>query len=365
MKRKSRLTRIIRRTELHALNRREVFGLLPSVALGRGWGAAADPRAASLEWFRKARLGLFIHYGLYSLDGVHPFHQHRLKIPVAEYEKRMYRFTAGHFDAGRIADLAVEAGMKYVNLVTKHCDGFCLWNTRQSGFNSVRSAAKRDLVAEMAEACRKRGLGLFLFYEHGFDWRHPHGPRFRDYPIRLTEVPYDPPEPSYAYGKDYNLQRYVDYVSAQITELLTNYGPIAGIWLDGAAVPRSGDASRFRLPALYDQIHRLQPPTLVSYKWGITGTEDFLAPERPQLKLIKERTSKPMEVCIPLNHGWGYVKEEAHLNIEQVMDTFAEIRKLDANMLLNIGPLGDGSVLPEDVNTLRELGRRTRARGGA
>ena len=239
------------------LKRREILSLLPSVVLGGRWCAAAGatPRAASLEWFRNARLGLFIHYGLYSLDGVHPFHQHRLKIPVAEYEKRMYRFTAGRFDAGRLADLAVEAQMKYVNLVTKHCDGFCLWNTRQTGFNSVRSAAKRDLVAEMAEACRKRGLGLFLFYEHGFDWRHPHGPRLRDYPIRLTEVPYDPPEPTYARAENYDLQRYVDYVSAQITELLTNYGPIGGIWLDDAAVPRLGDASRFRLPALYDHIH--------------------------------------------------------------------------------------------------------------
>ena len=142
---------------------------------------------------------------------------------------------------------------------------------------------------------------------------------------------------------------------------MTNYGPIAGIWLDGAAVPRAGDATKFRLPELYDLIHRLQPRALVSYKWGITGTEDFLAPERPQLKLIKQRTSKPMEVCIPLNPGWGYVNGEPHMKIDQVMETYAEIRKLDANLLLNAGPLGDGSIDPGDVATLRELGKRLRS----
>jgi len=134
---------------------------IPSYLKGYEKLFAEDPRAAALQWFREAKFGLFIHYGLYSLDGIHPFEQHRLKIPVAKYEKKAVRFTAEKFDAGAFCDLALEAQMKYVTLVTKHCDGFCLWDTKHTAFNSVRSAAKRDLVAEMVAACNQRGLALF------------------------------------------------------------------------------------------------------------------------------------------------------------------------------------------------------------
>jgi alpha-L-fucosidase len=324
---------------------------------------AKDPRGAALEWFRKARFGLFIHYGLYSLHGIHPFEQHMRKVPVAEYEKLKDEFRAEKFDAPAIADLALDTGMKYVTLVTKHCEGFCLWDTKQTDFSSVHSAAGRDLVGEVAEACRKKGLGLFLFYEHGFEWRHPHGPRKKDFPISLVEVPYDPPDPSYAYGDKYDLQKYVDYVSAQITELLTRYGPVAGIWLDGAAVPASGDASKFRLGELYDLIHRLQPQAIVSYKWGVTGKEDFLAPEKAQVSRIKDRGAKPIEVCVPLQPAWGYAKGQARRNADWVMQELRQAAGLGANLLLNIGPLPDGSVHPDDLATLREVGLRLKKDG--
>jgi alpha-L-fucosidase len=155
-----------------------------------------NPRQASLEWFRDAKFGLMICYGLYSLDGIHPFEQRQLKIPVTEYEKKAARFTAEKFDAGALCDLAVEAGMKYVTFVTKHCDGFCLWDTKHTSFNSMRSAAKRDFVAELVKACNERGLGFFAFYEYGFEWRHPHGPRLKDFSTPITEVPYPTPEPT-------------------------------------------------------------------------------------------------------------------------------------------------------------------------
>ena len=322
-----------------------------------------SPRQAALKWFTEAKFGLFIHYGLYSLDGIHPFEQWRLKTPVKEYEKKMHRFTAEKFNAQAICDLALEAEMKYVNLVAKHCEGFCLWDTRQTAFNSVNAAAQRDLVAEMAEACSKRQLGLFIFYEHGFDWRHPHGPRKRDWPgPSITEIPYSPPEPTYAYGDAYDLNHYVEYVSAQIEELLTNYGPIAGIWLDGASVPASGDHRKFHLQMLYDKIHRLQPHALISYKWGITGTEDFYAPEKGQIKRVNDR-SKPMEICEPLNAGWGHVKDAKHRAADWAIQRLREDRQAYANFLLNIGPLGDGSIHPQDIETLKAVGRHIRKHG--
>lgn len=322
-----------------------------------------DPRGTALKWFRQARFGLFVHYGLYSLEGIHPYEQHRLRIPVAEYEKKAARFSAEHFDADAICDLAVAASMKYVNLVTKHCDGFCLWDTKQTAFNSVKSAAKRDLVGEMVEACNRRGLGFFTFYEYGFEWHHPHGPRRKDFDIGLVEVPYSQPEPSYAYDEAYDLNRYIDYAHAQIEELLTNYGPIAGIWLDGVAVPLAGDRNKFRCQELYDKIHALQPHALVSFKHGVTGTEDFFAPEKQQLQYVQPDESKVIELCESLNPSWGYVKTEPHHDADWVTQRLAFAGKRGMNYLLNVGPVGDGSVLPADVNTLTETGRRIREHG--
>jgi alpha-L-fucosidase len=330
---------------------------------GREEQFRTDPRQAAMEWFRDAKFGLFIHYGLYSLDGIHPFEQHRLKIPVAEYEKKAARFTAEKFDAGALCDLALEAQMKYVTLVTKHCDGFCLWDTQQTGFNSVRSVARRDFVAEIVKACNERGLGFFAFYEYGFEWHHPHGPRKKDFPTVITEVPYPTPEPAYAHGAAFDLNRYIDYAHAQIEELLINYGPIAGVWLDGIAVPLSGDRNRFRCQELYDKIHRLQPHALVSFKFGVTGTEDFYAPEHHQLQHIKPGVTRLIELNESLNPSWGYVKAEAHRNADWVMPRLAFTREKRMNYSLNVGPLPDGSVLPADAATVREVGRRIRQQG--
>jgi len=350
-----------------AIASRHVYGAtesaIPPHLKGREEQFRENPRQASLTWFLDAQFGLFIHYGLYSLDGVHPFHQFNKKIPVREYEKLADRFTAEKFDADAICDLAVEANMKYVTLVTKHCEGFCLWDTKQTAFNTARTAAKRDLVAEMVKACNRRGLGFFAFYEYGFDWHHPHGPRRKDFNVGIVEVNYPTPEPTYAHGKDYDLNRYIDYAHAQIEELLTNYGPIAGIWLDGAAVPTKGDRSQFRCQELYDKIHRLQPHALVSFKWGVIGTEDFNAPEKGQIQSIKAGEAKPVELCEPLNSGWGYVKGVRHQNADWVMQRLAFTEQKKMNYLLNIGPLGDGSVFPDDVKTLKEVGRRIRKGG--
>ncbi|HEV8130559.1 MAG TPA: alpha-L-fucosidase [Acidobacteriota bacterium] len=319
-----------------------------------------DPRAAALQWFADAKFGLFIHYGLYSLLGRHEWVQLRELIPVAKYGELQKQFTAEKFDPGFITDLALAAQMRYINITTRHHDSFCLFRTRQTPFNSVDSPAKRDLVGELAKACRKKGLGLFLYYSHGRDWKHPHAPNNDEWGGQARPK-YNPPEPSYAYGKDHDLQKYVDFMTAQITELLTQYGPVAGIWLDGIATTRSGDTSQFHVQQLYDLIHRLQPQVLVSYKQGLLGTEDFLTPEH---KAVENKAGKPMEINTTLQvGGWGYVKDARHLSADQVMEKLAEAARAKANLLLNTGPLGDGSIHPEDVATLREVGARIRKKG--
>ena len=320
-----------------------------------------DPRAAALQWFREARYGLFLHYGLYSLLGRHEWVQYREKIPVAKYARLKEQFTAEKFDADYIADFAIGCGMKHINFTTRHHDSFCLFATRQTSFNSMNSPAKRDLVAELAEACEKRGLGLFLYYSHGRDWRHPHAPNNDEWG-GSARPEYDPPEPSYATGDAHNLQVYLDFMSAQITELLTNYGPIAGIWLDGIAVPLSGDFTKFKCQELYDLIHSLQPQVLVSYKQGLLGTEDFLAPEHKPVG----NSGKPVEICTTMCPGsWGYYKDGAgkHKTVEEVWETLCKACQAGCNLLLNTGPLPDGSLDPEDEIVLRQVGKRLRKEG--
>lgn len=327
---------------------------------------ADNPRAAALQWFREARYGLFLHYGLYSLIGRHEWVQLRELIPVAEYAKLIDDFTAENFDAERIAQFAVDCEMKYINITTRHHDSFCLFDTAETDFNSTNAPAGRDLIKELAEACDRHALGLCLYYSHGRDWKHPHAPNNDEWGGQARPK-YDPPEPSYATGAAHNLQIYLDFMQAQITELLTNYGPVAAIWLDGVAVPNKGDKEKFKSQELYDYIHSVQPQVLVSYKQGLLGTEDFQAPEHQAV----EQANKPMEICTTMCSGpggkgvsWGYLAEGGHhKNEEEVWKALTAARESGCNLLLNTGPLPDGSLDEKDVPVLLAVGERIRKEG--
>ena len=335
---------------------------VPSYLRGYEELYAIDPRKAALKYFREAKFGLFMHYGLYSLLGRHEWVQFRERIPVKEYEKLADRFTAEKFDADFITDMALDAEMKYINITTRHHDSFCLFDSKYTDFKSTNTPAKRDLVGELAQQCRKKGLGLYLYYSHGRDWRHPHAPNNGDWG-GSARPKYEQREDFYKYGDEHNLQIYVEFMKNQITELLTNYGPIGAIWLDGIATPRSREDKihLFRCQELYDHIHSLQPQVLVSYKQGMLGTEDFKAPERHW----KEKSEIPLEICDTLQpRGWGYIKKDdgQHKSADQVMVMLKKANDMGANLLLNTGPLPDGSIHPEDVETLKEVGRRLRKR---
>lgn len=330
-----------------------------------------NPRGAALRWFTDARLGLFLHYGLYSLLGRGEWVMLREKIPVAEYAKLKNQFTADKFDAGRITDLALAAGMKYVNITSKHHDGFCLFRTNETDFNSLNSPARRDLIGELAAACRKKGLGLFLYYSYAADWRHPYF-YARESGWQSARPAYEQPESSYLWRKDEDTQHYIRFAHAQLRELLTQYGPLAGIWLD----PIMGFYARpdlFPIRDTYALIRSLQPQCLISFKQGANGEEDFVAPERKvaahryQSELTRsvweKNHGKPAEICTTLQSQlWGYNKadEGKHRTADEVMRMLTEAAEQKANLLLNAGPLGDGSIHPNDQATLREVGLRLR-----
>lgn len=339
---------------------------IPSYLEGYEEIYAENPREAALNWFEDAKFGMFIHYGLYSLlegsyGDIHSkpaeWVQLRAKIPLAEYEKLADKFTAENFDADFITDLALDAGMKYINITTRHHDSFCLFDSKYTDFKSTNSAARRDLIAELAEQCQKKGLGLFFYYSHGRDWRHPHA--FNEEWHPSARPAYENREQSYKYGEEHNLDIYLEFMKNQITELLTNYGPVAGIWLDGIGVIRNQPErwQELKIQELYDHIHSLQPQVLVSYKQGLLGTEDFKAPERH----FKGESDVPLEICNTMQpYAWGYDRENdvGHKTPDEVMEMLEHTAGMNANLLLNIGPLPDGSVFPADINTLTEVGRR-------
>ena len=356
---------------------------VPAYLKGQEALCREDPRGAAVRWFTGARLGLFMHYGLYSLLGRGEWVQLRETIPVAEYARLKDRFTADQFDADFITDLALEAGMTYANLTTRHHDSFCLFRTAETDFSAPESPARRDLVAELAEACCAKGLGLFFYYSYAADWRHPWF-YARSAGWGSARPAYDEPQPEYRWERDGDFRRYVDFVHAQLRELLTGYGPVAGIWLD----PIMGYYARpdlFPIGETYALIRSLQPQTLISFKQGASGDEDFVAPERhvqgfaekvrrafpgnplshkAAAEAWEKNRTKPREICTTLQErGWGLHENEAHRDADWAMAQLADARRQGANLLLNTGPLGGGSIHAADVRTLREVGRRLRDDG--
>jgi alpha-L-fucosidase len=331
----------------------EPIATVPSYLKGHEVLYGKDPRAAALEWLVKSKWGLFIHYSLYSLRGVTAKDSldtkgksnaewKKFKQGTPELYARLYTsFTAKKFDADFITDLALAAGMGYVNFTTRHLGDMFMFRTAQSNFTSLNSPARRDLVAELAEQCRKKGLGLFL---------------------------YCPPDVARTEPQDtYERNR------AMVKELLTQYGPIAGIWLDGIGSYYEQPEAYRRLDDLYALIRSLQPQCLISFKQG-TGKEDFVAPEGLMhakkdpiaQKAWEKMRGKPGDICTNMQTSppsWLYMEGCKHLTADQVLAILADAFSQKANLTINTGPLPDGSIHPEDVTALREAGARIRKNG--
>ena len=345
-----------------------------------------DPHQANLEWFKQAKFGLFIHWSLFSYYGENCPYIYNHNIPIPEYKRTMEHFTAEKFDADFITDLALEAEMKYVNLVTRHHESFSLWASESSDFSknycSMSAPAGRDFVAELVAQCARKGLAFFLYYSYGLDWVHPW------FPTEESGIGRAPKRvPGYHKWEEGNGNRkYTEFMHGQITELLSNYGQIAGMWFD----PISSIYQRpdlFPVDETYDLIRGLQPQCLISYKNGATGREDFITPEvrisdnalnrslpvgtatpeyKKKIRAFWDKTVKDgvkefngrMET-----KGWGYVKDAKRIDADEIMHRLAYAAEQSSNMLLNTGPLFDGSIHPDAAKTLREVGRRIRTHG--
>jgi alpha-L-fucosidase len=326
---------------------------VPSYLRGYEKKYRENPKAAAIEWHRNAKWGLFVHYALESLRGLtardvaakksEPGDEWKKFKSGAEvdYKALRDRFTAEKFDADFITDLALAAEMHYVNFTTRHRGDLYMFRTSVSDFTSVNSPAKRDLVAELAGQCQKKGLGLFLYC-----------------PPDVART--DPPE---TYARNRTVVR----------ELLTQYGPVAGIWLDGIGSYYTEPEAYRHLNELYALIRELQPQCLISFKQG-TGTEDFVAPEglmHVKAGAIAEKAwalnaGKRGDICTNMQTAppsWLYLEGCEHIDVDETLGLLADAFAQGANLTLNTGPLPDGSIHPADVAALMQAGVRIRRDG--
>ncbi|MBE3134660.1 MAG: alpha-L-fucosidase [Acidobacteria bacterium] len=296
------------------------------------------PQEKRLKWWQEARFGMFIHWGLYSQLGRHEWVMNRERIPVREYERLADAWKPKPRPAREWAALAKKAGMKYMVMTTKHHEGFCLWDTKQTDYNAARCGPGRDLVREYVEACREAGLKIGFYYSL-MDWHHPDGARCaRDAKAR---------------------RRFCDFTQGCVRELMTNYGKIDILWYDVSWPLRSPELWESR--KMTGMARRLQPHILVNDRAQLP--EDFGTPEE---HIREAKPGRGWEACMTFNGSWGYMPSAVDWHSTRaVLGMLRQCAGGFGNLLLNVGPAPDGSVPPEASERLTPVGRWLAANGEA
>jgi len=306
----------------------------------------------SREWFQDAKFGLFIHWGVYSVLGDGEWVMNNQKIPIKTYEKLPAFFNPTEFNPAEWVKMVKDAGMQYITITSKHHDGFAMYDSKVSDYNIVKKTPYgKDVLKMLADECRKQGIKLF-FYHSQLDWHHP------DYfPRGNTGVGYT--------GRDEkgDMNKYLDYMDAQLTELLTNYGDVAGIWFDGMWDKKDDD---WRLEKTYSLIHQLQPAALVGsnhHRAPYEG-EDFQMFEKdlpghnttgfaPEQKI----GDLPKETCETINNSWGFnLQDDRNKSRKELIQYLVKAAGYGSNFLLNVGPMPNGKIQPEHIELLKQMG---------
>jgi alpha-L-fucosidase len=292
---------------------------------------------------------MFIHWGHSSQQGIElswPLVGPIFALPqskpisVEQYHSSAATFDPQAFDPRAWARMAKEAGMQYAVLTTKHHDGYVMWDTKTTDFSVMQSPYGRDIVREYADAFRAEGLRVGFYFSLA-DWHHPDYPAFTQ-----DDVPYQFPR-----GKALDPQRwpkFVEVMFAQVRELLTNYGEIACIWFDGGW-ERSID--QWHAPELERMIRELQPGILINDR--LPGSGDYVTPEQ---FVPPQPLDRAWETCMTMNESWGYNPEDTrYKSARALIHRLCEIAGKGGNLLLNVGPRGDGSLPPEQVVRIEEI----------
>lgn len=324
-----------------------------------------EPTAANKQaraWFTAARFGMFIHWGPFSIPGSGEWVMNNRNITVQNYTRLKDFFNPIEFNAAEWVSIAKHAGMKYITLVTRHHDGFSLWDTRYSDFNIMNTPYKKDIVRMMADECHKQGIKLFLYYSL-LDWRRD------DYPHETGRTG----QGTGRKGKG-DFASYLQFMKNQLTELLTNYGEIAGIWFDGhwdQTNPEGSEDRSSRINWKYDEIygliHRLQPQCLIGNNHHLSPFpgEDFQMFEKDLphqntsgLNFQKPSEDLPLETCETINGSWGFnLTDTAYKSNQQLVQLLVKAAGNGANLLLNVGPMPNGKFQPEFISRLNYMGK--------
>ena len=323
-----------------------------------------DPAAAFQAWFREAGCGLLFEYGVYSQLGRGPQVQFDEQIPLDRYGLLGDTFDPAGFDADGLTSLAVDSGSRYVGLVARHADGFCLFRTIQSDFNSLECSG-RDLVGELAEACERKRLGLILSYSYAADWRHPYfyPPETSRTAWRGARPAYGSPPGDYAFRNDEDFLLYVRYAHRQLEEIVFRYDSIAGLRLE----PVAGYHARpdlIPVSQAYSILREARPGILLAFGTGANGTEDFASiggeiptsfTEPLAASAWGQNRGKPLEICRPLTDRRAGTERAS---ASELADLSRDASAAGANFLVRVELDPDGAVDDEDERTLLEFGRR-------
>jgi alpha-L-fucosidase len=316
-----------------------------------------DQKDLRMKWWREARFGLFIHWGLYAIPAGEwkgeTNHAEWIlttaQIPVDMYEKFAPQFNPTAFNPAEWVKYAKDAGMKYIVITSKHHDGFCLFDSKHTVYDVIDATPfKRDILRELAEECQKQGLKM-CFYHSIMDWHHPDYLPRRSWENRTAE------------GADFD--RYVDYMKKQVAELLTNYGDLGVLWFDGEW-EYSWEEDRGR--DLYNYVRSFQPAIIVNNRVGkgregMAGTYD---PEAsvgdfgtPEQEIPATGLAYDWETCMTMNDHWGYNKNNHNWKTEKdLIRKLVDIASKGGNFLLNVGPTAEGLFPQESIKRLQAMG---------
>lgn len=311
----------------------------------------------SLQWYCGARAGLFIHWGVYAIAARHEWVQHFEHIAPEDYRSRFIdTFDPDLFQPQEWARLAREAGLGYVVIVTKHHDGFCLWDSAHTEYKSTNTPCGRDLVAEIAAAFRAEGLRVGLYYSL-LDWHHPHF---------LLDPHYGPYRHDAAKLAKLNAgrepARYAAYMRDQISELLTTYGPIDVLWMDFSYPKADGSgktAVEWESQELVETVRKVSPGTLINDRLDLKGVADFHTAEQALASepLKVDGVEVPWETCVTLRvDSWGYRPDEPVKPAREIIRLMVGSVSCNGNCLINVGPNARGEIAPDETESLRHFG---------
>ena len=311
--------------------------------------------------FQDMKFGMFIHWGASSVLGDGEWVMNNRNIRVPEYTRLLKIFNPQSFDAAKWVSAAKNGGMKYITFITRHHDGFSNWDTKQSDWKITNTPYGKDALKQLADECHKQGIKLNLYYSL-LDWYR-------------TDYQYETGRTGKGTGRTAksDWEHYIQFMKAQLTELLTNYGAISGIWFDGHWDQLANDWNKNLKPSvdwhyneIYELIHKLQPACMVGnnhHLQPIPG-EDFQLFEKD---LPGENTTGfggasvsalPLETCETMNNSWGFnITDRSYKSVPQLVHYLVNAASRNANFLLNVGPMPNGEIQQEFVDTLKAIGK--------